>query len=53
MPGMELLANNQLLDAGLNVVEKGMKDITNKTVKMLPTEVKTKEKILFFSIYTI
>ncbi len=40
---MELLANNQLLDAGLNVVEKGMKDITSKTVNMLPNEVKIKD----------
>jgi hypothetical protein len=48
MPGMEFLENNQLLNVGLNVVEKGMKDVTRKTVNMLPNEVKTKEKFLFF-----
>ena len=50
MPGMEYLSNNPLFNVGLNVVEQGMKDITGKTVNMLPNEVKQNIN-LFFSIY--
>ncbi|CAF2344900.1 unnamed protein product [Rotaria sp. Silwood2] len=40
MPGMEYISNNPLFNVGLNVVEQGMKDITGKTVNMLPNEMK-------------
>jgi hypothetical protein len=39
MPGKEFLSNNPFLSVGFNVVEQGMKDITGKTVNMLPNEV--------------
>ncbi|CAF0978612.1 unnamed protein product [Rotaria sp. Silwood1] len=38
--GMEFLSNNSLFNVGLNVVEQGMKDITGKTVNMLPNQMK-------------
>ncbi|CAF4310584.1 unnamed protein product, partial [Rotaria sp. Silwood2] len=38
--GMNLLSNNPLLNVGFNVVEQGMKDITGKTVNMLPNQMK-------------
>ena len=41
IPGMEYFSNNPLFNVGLNVVEQGMKDITGKTVNMLPNEVKS------------
>jgi hypothetical protein len=47
MPGMEYFSNNPLFNVGLNVVEQGMKDITGKTVNMLPNEV----KIIFLFIF--
>lgn len=40
IPGMEYLSNNPLFNVGLNVVGQGMKDITGKTVDMLPNEMK-------------
>ncbi|CAF0821708.1 unnamed protein product [Rotaria sp. Silwood1] len=40
MPGMEYFSSNPLFNVGLNVVEQGMKDITGKTVNMLPNEMK-------------
>lgn len=40
IPGMEYFSGNPLFNVGLNVVEQGMKDITGKTVNMLPNEVK-------------
>ncbi|CAF0860343.1 unnamed protein product [Rotaria sordida] len=40
IPGMESLSNNPLFNVGLNVVEQGMKDLTGKTVNMLPAEMK-------------
>jgi hypothetical protein len=51
MPGMEYFSNNPLFNVGLNVVEQGMKDITGKTVNMLPNEVKTNR--FYFRIYLI
>ena len=48
VPGMEHLSNNPLLNVGFNVVEQGMKDITGKTVNMLPNEVK---QITYLYIY--
>ena len=52
MPGMDLLSNNPLLNVGVNVFGQGMKDITTKTVNMLPNEVqKTKFLFNFQSIY--
>ena len=39
MPGMEYFSSNPLFNVGLNAVEQGMKDFTDKTVNMLPTEV--------------
>jgi hypothetical protein len=50
MPGMEYLSNNPLFNVGLNVVEQGMKDITGKTVNMLPNEVRTR---IFFFIFKL
>ena len=48
--GMEYLSNNPLLNVGFNVVEQGMKDITGKTVNILPNEVKQYFCFQFFSL---
>lgn len=47
MPGMDYF-NNPLLNVGFNVVEQGMKDITGRTVNMLPNEVNNYEFDLFY-----
>ncbi|CAF3177894.1 unnamed protein product [Rotaria socialis] len=38
--GMGFVSNNAFLNVGFNVVEQGMRDITGKTVNMLPNEMK-------------
>ncbi len=40
MPDMEFLANNPLLNFGLNTAKQRMEDFTSETVKILPNEVK-------------
>ncbi|CAF3708390.1 unnamed protein product [Rotaria sordida] len=37
---IEFLSNNPFLNVGFNVVEQGMKDMTDKTINMLPNQMK-------------
>jgi hypothetical protein len=46
IPGMEFLQNNLLL----NVAEQSMRNIGDKTVNMLPNEVKMKDKSSFLNL---
>jgi len=48
IPGMELLSNNPVLNAGLNAVEERIKDIISKPDYILPNQVK---KTFFFFIF--